>query len=157
VVGHPVARNGHREATSENSLPAGIKDRIAAGQAVLVQLLRSPKFGFDSNLWGSLPEEHGIYRIFEIGSAPTRTLHAGRTKSAQGGLRQRVYQNHYMGDQSGNIRAQLVKSGRCTDKEAAKKFLRRNCKIQFFVIENEAERKWAEHFMLSILRPEESD
>ena len=64
----------------------------------------------------------GIYRIFDVGE-PHETVRAGRTKTAAGGLRQRVYQNHLMGDQKGNLRAQLVAGGVCADLEGAKRLI----------------------------------
>lgn len=62
-----------------------------------------------------------------------------------------------MGNQQGNLRSQLVASGICSDLDAAKEFVRKRCSVQILVIENDDERKWAEYFMLSILRPEFSD
>ena len=132
------------------------ESRITEGRGSVERLLNAPVLRFDSRLRGLLPDSHGIYRIFEIEEEPFRTLRAGRTKRAVEGLRQRVYQNHFQGDQTGNIRAQLVRAGRCQSSEAAKAFLRERCAVQILVIEDEAERKWAEHFMLAVLRPDES-
>ncbi len=134
-----------------------IESRIADGKEVVERLLAAPVLRFDPNLRAHLPVAHGIYRIFEVEADPALTLRAGRTKSAAEGLRQRIYQNHYQGDQAGNIRAQLVRAGRCPSSYAAKEFLRESCAVQFLVIEDEEERKWAEHFMLAVLRPDESD
>ncbi len=41
--------------------------------------------------------------------------------------------------------------------EGAKEFLREDCQVQVLVIPDETERKWAEYFMLSVLRPVYSD
>ncbi|MFV2044271.1 MAG: hypothetical protein ACC700_13700 [Anaerolineales bacterium] len=111
---------------------------------------------FDSSLRRSLPEGHGVYRIF-LASALTETLRAGRTKTAAAGLRQRVYQNHFMGDQKGNLRQQLISAETCRDLLSAKEFIRSNCLVQVFEIEQEDDRKWTEHFILSVLRPRFSD
>ncbi len=134
-----------------------IETRTAEGRRLVERLLNAPFLRFDSTLRGRLPEAHGIYRILETDADPTRTLRAGRTKRAAEGLRQRVYQNHFQGGQAGNIRAQLVRSGRCPSSDAAKEFLRERCAVQVLVIEDEEERKWAEHFILAVLRPDESD
>ncbi len=124
----------------------------------LRDLLHADALPFDDKLRSLLPDKPGIYRIFEMGSDWKSSLRVGRT-DAEGGLRQRVYQNHLMGNQPGNIRAQLVsdKTKRCSDSEKAKEFLITRCKVQFLVIEDDNQRKWAEHFILSILQPEYSD
>jgi hypothetical protein len=62
-----------------------------------------------------------------------------------------------MGDRQGNIRAQLVREGVCHDMVAAKSWIQRNAAVRFFVIEDDELRKWAEPFMLSVLRPEYCD
>lgn len=83
-------------------------------------------------------------------------LRAGRASGA-GGLRQRIYQNHLMGNQSGNLRAQLVRAGRCESLDEAKDWIRANCEVRFVVTAEEADLRWIEHFMLAALRPEFSD
>lgn len=62
-----------------------------------------------------------------------------------------------MGSQEGNLRAQLVKDGVSSDREEAKLWIRENCTAQWLE-KAELDRlgieiKWAEHFMLSVLRP----
>lgn len=125
--------------------------RIARARQLLLEMIGSSGFRFDEQL-RKLPGKQGIYRIFAE-SEPDITLRAGRTKTAAGGLRQRVYNNHFMGDQQGNFRQQMVDSGRCANLEAAKQFLKDNCRVQLVVIDDAVERKWIEHFILSILRP----
>ncbi len=120
-------------------------------------LVYSESYSFDENLENSLLAEHGVYRIFENGAGWSPSLLVGRTKSTADELRYRVYQNHYLGKQRGNIKAQLVKSKRCADLGRAKEFLEEKCQVQFIIIEDEIERKWAEHFILSILQPEFTD
>ena len=131
--------------------------RIEENLGFLRALLNESGLPFDQKLRSSLPESHGIYRIFEVGPDWSSSIRVGRTKFAAGGLRQRIYQNHLMGDQSGNIRAQLVSSERCANLDGAKEFLRERCRVQFLVIKDDQQRKWAEHFALSILQPDFSD
>jgi hypothetical protein len=119
----------------------------------LTKLLDAPKLGFDKYLRSCLPDEHGIYRISLKGSDWKDSLRAGRTKTAQGGIRQRVYGNHYMGDQKGNLRQQLVESGYCINIGEAKVFLQESCEVQYLIIPDYEERKLAEYFVLAILRP----
>jgi hypothetical protein len=109
----------------------------------------------DSTARGRLPVAPGIY-AFSMVSRPTDVVRAGRATGA-GGLRQRIYQNHLMGNQSGNLRAQLVRAGRCSSLEEAKQWIRSNCEVRFVVAEYLDELWWIEHFMLAVVRPEFSD
>ncbi len=140
---------------------AGLMDwamaRLEEGTATVRELLSAPRLPFDESLRSRLPERHGIYSIYSRNAAPGEILRAGRTKTAAGGLRQRIYSNHLMGNQPGNLRAQLVRDGACKNLEEAKLWLQGHCTVQFVVIEDAKARCWAEHFMLSILRPKYSD
>lgn len=139
-----------------NGANGSITARLAALESQLAALLGSPVIRFDDRCRSALPQAHGIYRIFD----PTKageTVRAGRTKTAAGGLRQRVYQNHLMGNQAGNLRAQLVAGGVCTDLETAKTLIRGSLAVQVLVVEDDAERIWIEHFMLGVLRPRYCD
>lgn len=128
--------------------------RIDANRRYLEKLAAAPSYRFDDKLRSLLPEKPGIYRIIITSSQVT--LRAGTTKSSDS-LRQRVYQNHLMGNQTGNIRSQLVRAGMCKDLDAAKSFLQSSCSVQWIVIEDKEERKWAEHFVLAVLQPTFSD
>jgi hypothetical protein len=100
--------------------PRAIAALLRALEARLGQLLTSPIIRFDEGCRRNLPESPGVYRIFDPGQ-PDETVRAGRTDAS---LRQRVYQNHLMGNQSGNLPAQLVRSGVCVDLNSAKQFMR---------------------------------
>jgi hypothetical protein len=134
-------------------VPAWAKRRMAEGEAVLFQLLNCHGVAFNEHLRGRLPESHGIYAIYAKNAAPGDVLRAGRTKTAAGGLRQRIYQNHFQGDQQGNLRSQLVQQCVCKSMEETKPWIRANCLVQYAVIENDAMRMWAENLMLAVLRP----
>ncbi len=58
-----------------------------------------------------------------------------------------------MGNQKGNLRQQLVADGTCPDISRAKTWMRDNCVVQYAVIQNDEARRWAEYFVLSVLRP----
>jgi hypothetical protein len=121
------------------------------------ELVFSEQYGFDENLENVLPLKPGIYRIFEDGSDWDSSILIGRTRTTTDELRYRVYQNQYLGNSKSNIKAQLVKSKRFKDQEEARKYIKDKCKVQFIVIEDADELKWAEHFILSILQPEFGD
>lgn len=149
-------RERRSDADVLNGAPGSIAARLRVLESQLAQLLRSPVIRFDDRCRSALPEVHGVYRIFDP-MKPHETVRAGRTKTAAGGLRQRVYQNHLMGDQTGNLRAQLVTDGVCSDLEAAKRLMRGSLAVQILAVEDEEERTWLEHFMLCVLRPRYCD
>ena len=127
-----------------------IEARIEANRTYLERLIAVPHYRFDSGLHSSLPEKPGLYRICVDSSG--EVLRAGSTKTSDS-LRQRVYKNHFMGNQPGNIRSQLVNAGVCSNLNIAKDFLRDSCSVQWVEIQGNEERKWAEHFILSTLQP----
>ena len=133
-----------------------LSHRLRQMETKLTRLLVSEPIKFDERCRSSLPEEHGVYRIFDPLS-PDQTVRAGRTKTAVGGLRQRVYQNHLMGDQAGNLRSQLVDGRRCGNLEEAKGNIRDRLVVQICVIKDKRERAWFEHFMLGAFRPDHCD
>ena len=120
-------------------------------------LVSSEPYRFDENLESMLPSQPGIYRIFENGAGWSSSLLVGRTRTATDELRYRIYQNQYTGNQKSNIKAQLVKSGRFKDQDEARTYLEEQCRVQFIIIEDHADVKWAEHFILSILQPQFTD
>lgn len=123
---------------------------------LLDRLLAATPCYFDESLRSNLPEEPGLYVIFTRTNGLEEVLHAGRTSGA-GGLRQRVYQNHLMGNQSGNLRAKLVAGKICKGLREAKTWVRANCSVRFLVVKDANALRWGEHFILSVLRPTFSD
>lgn len=132
-----------------------MEQHVEEGKNLLKQILFAPTLPFDESLRSKLPERPGRYAIYVKDAQPGMVLRAGKT--AKGGLRERVYQNHLMGDQPGNLRAQLVGSGECADLARAKAWIRQNCVVQFLVVDNDDVWHWAEHFMLSVLLPKYGD
>jgi hypothetical protein len=131
-----------------------MQERISRYTGLLQNLLSAKSLNFDHNLRAALTNKPGIYRISENSANWDSSIRIGRTKSGQKGLQQRVYQNHYMGDQSGNIKGQLVRAGRFNTQDEAKAYLSNSCKVQFIIVEDESERKWLEHFIISVLQPQ---
>jgi hypothetical protein len=134
-----------------------VQSRITEGQQLVNELLAAPKIAFNEEIRSKLPTEHGMYAIFQKDAPAGDVLRAGRTKTAGEGLRQRIYQNHLMGNQKGNLRSQLIGDGTCRDFLEARAWIQRNCVVQFVVVTDGRLRMWAEYFMLSILRPRHCD
>ena len=134
-----------------------VQSRMNGCRQILDQLLAAPKIAFNEEIRSKLPTEHGLYAIVQKDAPAGDVLRAGRTKTAGGGLRQRIYQNHLMGSQKGNLRSQLIGMGTCRDFLEAKAWIQGNCMVQFIVVRDDRLRMWAEYFMLSILRPRHCD
>lgn len=131
-------------------------ERIASLRAIVDQVLSAAPLAFDQHLSSTLPLAPGLYVVRHKASAPGQFLRAGVAEGA-GGLRQRVYQNHLMGNQRGNLRNQLVRAGRVEDMEDAKAWIRQHCVVQAAIVDDPIARRWGEHFMLAVLQPEFSD
>jgi hypothetical protein len=129
-----------------------LEKRKEQANNILNKLINSKKFTFDKSIRSNLPEDAGIYAISFNAAQPSEYLIAGRTKGTEG-LRQRIYQNHLMGNQIGNLRSKLVNGGLCPDMEHTKDWIRQNCVVQFVTIPDENLINWFEHYILSILRP----
>jgi hypothetical protein len=134
-----------------------VQSRINGCQQLLSQLLASPKIPFNENMHSRLPIEHGLYAISRKDAEACDVPRAGRTKTAGGGLRQRIYQNHLMGNQTGNLCSQLIRDGVAGGFPEARTWIRKNCVVQFIVVKDDRLRMWAEYFMLSVLRPRHCD
>jgi hypothetical protein len=125
--------------------------------ALLENLLACQKLGFDQTLHSELPDLPGIYAISATSASAGIYLRAGRTKTGTGGLRQRIYRNHFMGNQRGNLRAQLVSDRICADIEEAKRWVSKYCVVQFMIVQETDVRRWVEYYMLSLLQPKYCD
>lgn len=98
------------------------------------------------------PAVPGVYGIRLTGSG--EWLRAGRTDAS---LRQRIYRNHLMGSQDGNLRAQLVRHHVCQTLEEAKDWMRDYCLVQYMPIVEDGLRHRFEHFLLAALNPRYCD
>ena len=130
-----------------------IQSRVGLMLTELEHLLASPRLPFDARLRSALPTAPGIY---VISSNAGEILRAGKTKGKEG-LRQRVYKNHSMDHHAGNLLGQLTTAGVGASIQDSKAWLKANGEVRIRVIEDDAERAWAEHFMLAVLRPRFSD
>ena len=78
--------------------------------------------------WSNFPYDGGAYVIYGVDD---EVLHVGEG----GDLKQRIYQNHLMGDQEGNLRKKLVRLGKCKTMEETKDWIRDHCRVQFLTEE----------------------
>jgi hypothetical protein len=121
-------------------------ERIESHKKRLYKLLLSDRHGFAGATPSDFPLTPGIYAI----RAGSEILRAGKTSAS---LRQRLYTNHLMGSQAGNLPAQLVKGGVVKDLQEAKSWIRANCVASWLEIPDPVERSFMEHFMLSVVQP----
>ena len=147
-------RKGLRKKREATTLSSNIEKHIQEGRQVIGEVMKATEYSFKDLTPSTPPSAPGIY-VITIQNG--ETLRAGKTKT----LSQRIYQNHLMGNQSGNLRSQLVNAGVCVDLEEAKDWIRQHCAVRW--IEKDVldrigvEINWAEHFMLAVLRPRFSD
>lgn len=133
-----------------------IDARIAIGKRVVAEILSRPALHFANLTPAQLPDVPGLYVMTD---AAGNVLRAGRTDAQT--LRERVYRNHLMGNQPGNLRQQLVRAGVCADLETAKTWTRQNCAVRVLEIgrleQAGLDLRWAEHFLLAVLQPKFSN
>lgn len=133
---------------------AELEKRLQEGRQVVNRMMSAERYRFHDIVPSKLPETPGVYLIT---TQAGEILRVGRTDK----LRQRLYANHLMGDQKGNLPAQLCKDRVCGNLKDAKEWIRQNCLAQFLQkAELDAlaiEMKWAEHFLLATLRPRFTD
>jgi hypothetical protein len=126
------------------------------GKEILEKLLSAPAFPFDINLKSRLPVQHGVYVISRRNGTCLEYLHAGRSNNASGGLRSRIWAQHVTGG-GDRARSDLVQKvidrGLAVDRLSAQAWIKTNCFVQWAVEENDDLRCWAEHYILSVLRP----
>ena len=145
--------NATKEARIQQDSLEWLDERITGLRAICEQLLRQPRVRFRENnesIRSKVPDEPGLYVISQKGASTGEFLWAGKTNRS---LRQRICQNHLMGNQNGNLPHLLIGGGVCQDLNTAKSWIRDNCYVQFLVMGEDAIRSRAEHFMLSVIRP----
>jgi hypothetical protein len=135
-------------------LPEILKKHISKLEAIVEQLLDQTPIPYRTATPSSFPETKGVYVIV---SSQGEVIRAGKTGEKNATFRQRLYQNHLMGDQAGNLRKQLVESGQCSSLETAKDWIRENCKVRYLEIADSSTRANLEHFMLAVLQPKFCD
>ena len=123
---------------------------------ILDRLLAAPAFAFDDSLRLRLPIKPGLYVIARKDVPKGEYLHAGQSPKAKEGLRSRVWSQHFTGggDSAGSDLVQkVIDKGQADGRAASQAWIRANCLVQWLVEEDKDLRCWAEHYMLSVLRP----
>jgi hypothetical protein len=130
-----------------------INARLLESDVLLKQLLDAPCYKFDDDLEKKIPIKHGIYAISKCGSEAGEYLHAGISKKGANGLKGRVWEQHYkVGGSSGDL-VEKVKNKESKSAAAAREWIKLNCQVQYITVEDAIIRGWAEHYVLSVLRP----
>jgi hypothetical protein len=96
------------------------------------------------------PTSPGLYAIFCIGTE--KCLHAGKSKN----LRHRLLVQHYSGGGIGagsDIVQKIQSNGLAEDRASAQKWIQSNCLFRWIEEPDHETRHWAEHRLLSYLRP----
>ena len=118
----------------------------------IVRLLVSKEpVAFDPSNRQKVPTTHGLYAIFTTNGV---CLHAGMTRSAN--LQHRICRQHYAGggNGAGSDLIQKIQSRKVADsRSAAQKWIKENCVFKWLEVPDSVMRHWAEHRLLSHLRP----
>ena len=131
-----------------------IGERLALAHKAMSALAASQPLSYRDLTPGKLPYTAGIYLIT---TNDGEAIRGGKTTS----LQQRIYSNHLMGSQNGNLPPQLVRDGSCADGAAAREWIREQCEVRFLTSEQlEAlglDLSSAEYFVLAVFRPRYCD
>src|ERR1035438_755117 len=110
-------------------LPEVVQGHISGLTKEVARLLDQTPISYRNVKPSSFPETKGIYVTTLLEG---EVLRAGKTGGGNATLRQRLYSNHPMGNQAGNLRTQLVDSGQCADMEEARIGLKRIVQFDFW-------------------------
>jgi len=131
-----------------------LDSRKVEHEVLLGKLIAAKPARFDDALPTTLPKSHGLYAISLIGAADGEYLHVGKTRDGRSGLLGRTWEQHYKtGGSAGDLVEKVKARGHGADKGQAQEYIRRNCQVQWVVVEDSVARIWAEHYVLSVLRP----
>jgi hypothetical protein len=133
-----------------NDLPDILEQRRSQCAAVLERLLSATVARFDDSLYKQLPQMPGVYLIARRDRLPGEYLHAGQSPRAKGGLRSRVWTQHFTGGGVGagsDLVQKVIDKGKAESKPEAQEWIRANCVVQWLVEEDVDVRCWAEHYM----------
>jgi hypothetical protein len=139
-----------------NELHEIFEQREKQCSEILQRLLAAPAFEFDEKLRERLPLRKGLYLIARKDGPKGEYLHAGQSPKAKEGLRSRVWSQHFTqgGDRArSDLVQKVIDKGHADGKATSQAWIRANCRVQWVVEEDLDLRCWAEHYMLSVLRP----
>jgi hypothetical protein len=124
---------------------------VAQLDEIVERLMSREAVAFDPSKRKDVPTSHGLYAIHTTKGV---CLHAGRTRTAN--LQHRLFTQHYAGGGkgAGSDLVQKIQSKNVTDsKTSAQKWIRINCVVRWLEVPDSVTRHWAEHRLLSYLRP----
>jgi excinuclease UvrABC nuclease subunit len=125
-------------------------ERILIFSSLLQELVDAPVIAFINLKSSTLPTKPGVYRIFETNDELPTTIYVGESEN----LSNRIYGNHLMGNtEASTLKRKLVKSGKYTNSEAVRAYLRQECSLQYVVLLNHKEKILFEHFAIAMLEP----
>ncbi len=127
-----------------------LMERVKSHEGMLDSLLQGDCVALTGRVAVLLPDEPGVYRISEVGSASEDSVYVGESRS----IRKRVCRNHLMGypDRSG-LRRRMLSEGAFEDEAEIDRYLRSQCHVQFVVLPDVGKRLLFEHFAVSVLSP----
>lgn len=134
-----------------------ISDRLQECDDILRKLITAPYYAFNEQLKKTIPLEHGVYAISKCGVKNGEYLHVGISKRGANGLKGRVWEQHFkIGGSSGDLIEKVKRnadSQRNISISKAREWIIAHCQVQWVVLNDPELRRWAEHYVLSALRP----
>ena len=120
---------------------------------VIALLLASEELRFSGLMNRDLPNQGGIYRIYNFLEENKYSLYVGKGEQ----IRRRLYSNHFNGPiKNSTLRRKLLRSG-FADEAGITEYLQSSCKAQYIVIEDERFRCFAEHYAIAVFQPKYND
>jgi hypothetical protein len=121
---------------------------------LLRELLEAAPHTFKPALQSALPERHGVYLIsIENGEAST-LLWVGRTHDSKGGLRRRVWKDHFKEPtNSSDLPRRLLREALSWSVADAKRWISEQCKVRWIIVEDIQMCQLLEWYAQGVLRP----
>lgn len=124
------------------------EDVVSHYVGMLKKLLAKPRYRFADASSGDIPEEPGVYVIYD--KRVNAIIYAGRTKN----LKRRLLGDHKRGNVRGSqFRKALGQNFRLNSEDEITSYILKNCSFQFMTLEEIEEIIRLEHFALAVLGP----
>jgi len=123
-------------------------------EELLQSLLHASCFRFSKDLQAKLPDRRGIYAISVGDGDDTRFLWIGITPKSKGGLRRRIYEDHYLNPTSTSDLPNVLRRFKPSlARKDARHLIEDKCRVRWIELEDKTERELLEHYAIALLQP----
>ena len=132
-----------------------LQKNIDEGLAVVERLLTSDCVQFSSGTLNSVPTNPGVYLFFD--RETQSYLYVGESHRSSKGLKGRM-KDHWDGQAKSDFSLKLVCRGVAKNKPDARRWIMERVGIRWLTADQLGmEIRWAENFLIAVLRPEFND